>query len=145
MLLRTRMHGRIAAWTYKLALVASVIAKFVVTAEIWPSMLLSYSSKLSIVLGPLAAQAAVDLGWHAPAETDINNITTVFNAQSVYGFIFNSSDTVDKRYGTYNWCNMPHARRTEYPKPSSDFSLKYVEVVGQLKHTSTSKRILNCF
>ncbi|KAK6202082.1 hypothetical protein LQW54_009040 [Pestalotiopsis sp. IQ-011] len=99
-------------------------------------MLLSYPSKLAIVLGPLAAQAAVDLGWHAPAETDINNITTIFNAQGVYGFIFNSSDTVDEPYGTYNWCNMPHARRTEYPKPSSDFSLKYVEVI-QRHHKRT--------
>ena len=31
--------------------------------------------------------------------------------------------------GTYNWCNMPHVRRGEYPKVDSSYTLEYVEVI----------------
>ncbi|KAJ9143367.1 Phosphoglycerate mutase-like protein [Pleurostoma richardsiae] len=72
---------------------------------------------------------SVDLSWHAPAQTFINNLTSVINGQGVYGFIYNTSDTPGSEYGTYNWCNMPHVRKTEYVKPSSDYELAYVELI----------------
>ncbi|KAF7519072.1 hypothetical protein G7054_g13212 [Neopestalotiopsis clavispora] len=117
---------------------ASAVMVFVLTIDIWSNMLASSSSiGIFAAILPVAAQAVVDLEWHAPAESDINNITRVFSTQGVYGFIFNSSDTGDKPYGTYNWCNMPHARKTEYPIPSnSDLTLKYVEVI-QRHHKRT--------
>ncbi|KAH7310613.1 hypothetical protein B0I35DRAFT_412101 [Stachybotrys elegans] len=31
--------------------------------------------------------------------------------------------------GTYNWCNMPHVRRTEYPRVNASYALEYVEVI----------------
>jgi hypothetical protein len=75
------------------------------------------------------AAPTVDLGWHAPSSTEINNLTQVIGGSGVYGFIFNSSNTPPHEYGTYNWCNMPHVRATEYKKPASEYQLQYVEVV----------------
>lgn len=76
------------------------------------------------------ATSTVDLSWHAPSATEINNLTQVIGGSGVYGFIFNSSTTPAHEYGTYNWCNMPHVRATEYKKPSSEYKLQYVEVVS---------------
>ena len=73
---------------------------------------------------------AVDLSWHAPNATVINNLTQVIEGSGVYGFIYDSSTTPDSEYGTYNWCNMPHVRAEEYKKPSSEYKLQYVEVVS---------------
>ena len=70
-----------------------------------------------------------NLGWHPPVQTSVNNLTHVLGDSGVYGFIYDTSETPDDRYGTYNWCNMPHARKTEYVKPSSDYELVYVELV----------------
>ncbi|EOO00330.1 putative histidine acid phosphatase family protein [Phaeoacremonium minimum UCRPA7] len=72
---------------------------------------------------------SVDLGWYAPASTLINNLTNVVTAEGVYGFIYDTSDTPASEYGTYNWCNMPHVRKTEYVTPSSDYELAYVELI----------------
>ena len=47
-----------------------------------------------------------------------------------YGYIYDSSKTPDDKYGVYNWCNMPHVRKTEYVKASDEFELQYVEVVS---------------
>ncbi|KAH6640052.1 histidine acid phosphatase [Truncatella angustata] len=91
--------------------------------------MLSHPSTFLATLLSATAHAAVDLDWHAPTQTDVNNITTAFGGNGVYGFIFNSSNTPVDKYGTYNWCNMPHVRKTEYIKPSADYSLKYVEVI----------------
>jgi 2-phosphoxylose phosphatase len=72
----------------------------------------------------------VDLTWHAPNATNINNLATVVNGTGVYGFIFNNSVTpASTSYGTYNWCNMPHVRRTEYVQAPSEYTLEYVEVI----------------
>ncbi|ORY58499.1 histidine acid phosphatase [Pseudomassariella vexata] len=76
-----------------------------------------------------AAAVEVDLRWHAPSQTQFNDLATALNGTGIYGFIFNSSTTPDAEYGTYNWCNMPHVRHTEYPVPNSSFSLSYVEVI----------------
>jgi hypothetical protein len=87
---------------------------------------------MALVAASLAAHgsAAVDLSWHAPNASQINNLTQVVTGSGIYGFIFNSSVTPAKEYGTYNWCNMPHVRATEYKKPSSEYKLKYVELVS---------------
>lgn len=80
------------------------------------------------------AAVAVDLSWHAPSSTALNDLSQVLSGTGVYGFIYNSSTTPDKQYGTYNWCNMPHVRATEYKKPSPEYKLQYVEVVCILLH-----------
>lgn len=75
---------------------------------------------------------AVDLGWYAPAQTLVNNLTHVVanSTTGVYGFIYDSSYTPDDEYGTYNWCNMPHVRKTEYVVPDDEYELVYVELVS---------------
>jgi len=75
---------------------------------------------------------SVDLKWYPPANTSINNLDTALYGTGVYGFIFNTSHTPDEKYGTYNWCNMPHVRRKEYVRPSAEYRLKYVEVVSSV-------------
>ncbi|UNI19743.1 Acid phosphatase [Purpureocillium takamizusanense] len=67
--------------------------------------------------------------WHAPRQTSLNNLTAVLSGSGVYGFIYNSSSTPSERYGTYNWCNMPHVRRTEYVRPPPEYELQYVELI----------------
>lgn len=80
----------------------------------------------------LLARGGGDVGalWHPPAQGDVNNLTLALGGRGVYGFIFNSSTTPDARYGTYNWCNMPHVRRAEYERAPAGFELKYVELVS---------------
>lgn len=76
--------------------------------------------------------ALADLGWHAPSQTLINNLTNVVgtSTEGVYGFIYNSSHTSDDEYGAYNWCNMPHVRASEYVVPGDEYELVYVELVS---------------
>lgn len=74
--------------------------------------------------------AAVDLSWHAPSSSWINNLTKVIEGSGVYGFIYNSSATPVEEYGGYNWCNMPHVRASEYVIPAAGYKLQYVEVVS---------------
>ncbi|KAK4465992.1 counting factor 60 [Cladorrhinum samala] len=71
----------------------------------------------------------VDLSWYPPKQTQINNLTAVMAGEGTYGWIYNSSETPDDRYGTYNWCNMPHVRKQEYVIPSSEYNLIYVELI----------------
>ncbi|KAI9149144.1 Chitinase [Paramyrothecium foliicola] len=78
---------------------------------------------------PGAVAQAVDIDWHAPAKTDINDLDKVLSAKGVYGWIYDSSETPDDKYGTYNWCNMPHVRSKEYVKAKDEFKLQYVEVI----------------
>ena len=75
---------------------------------------------------------AIDLSWHAPNATAINNLTQVVGGDGIYGWILNNSATPDNEYGIYNWCNMPHVRKTEYKKPSSEYKLQYVELARLL-------------
>ncbi|PGH13163.1 hypothetical protein AJ80_06408 [Polytolypa hystricis UAMH7299] len=72
---------------------------------------------------------AVDVSWHAPSATEINDLDRVLNGTGVYGFIFDSSKNPNKDYGQYNWCNMPHVRKREYPRASKEYELQYVEVI----------------
>ncbi len=78
------------------------------------------------------AGTTIDLSWHAPISTVINNLSKVVEGDNIYGWIYDSSTTDNSEYGVYNWCNMPHVRKTEYPKPSLGYNLQYVEVVRSL-------------
>jgi hypothetical protein len=79
----------------------------------------------------LSNNGAVDLGWYQPNKTAINNLTTVINSTGFPGFLYNGSYTPEEEYGTvYNWCNMPHVRKTEYVKPAIEYEFHYVEVVS---------------
>lgn len=71
-----------------------------------------------------------NLSWHAPRKTWINDLSEVINGTGTHGFIFNSSQLPPGTpYSAYNWCNMPHVRRQEYPKAMQGYTLEYVEVV----------------
>ncbi|KAF2115506.1 acid phosphatase [Lophiotrema nucula] len=73
---------------------------------------------------------SIDLSWHAPMSSRINNLSSAINDTGTYGFVFNSSLLPEGiPYGSYNWCNMPHVRRAEYQKTNSSFVLVYVEVI----------------
>lgn len=83
------------------------------------------------VAAAVAAQneVQVDLSWHAPKKSWINDLGQVLNSTGTNGFLFNSSQLpVGVNYGTYNWCNMPHVRKEEYVKADEEFELVYVEV-----------------
>lgn len=77
-----------------------------------------------------SSAATVDLGWYAPNATSTNNLTQVMAGADIYGWIYNNSQVPADEYGIYNWCNMPHVRKTEYKVPPSEYKLQYVEVVG---------------
>ncbi|OAQ97826.1 hypothetical protein LLEC1_00008 [Akanthomyces lecanii] len=99
-----------------------------------PSLASSAAAALGLLLGcgmPLrsARAAEADTKWYAPSKNQVNDLDTVPTAAGVYGFIYNSSRTPDNDYGVYNWCNMPHVRRSEYVKPSAEYELKYVELI----------------
>ncbi|CRK43257.1 hypothetical protein BN1723_005578 [Verticillium longisporum] len=82
------------------------------------------------VVGSTVSAQSIDVSWHAPAKSQVNaNFTEVLNGEGKWGFIYDTSETPIDKYGTYNWCNMPHVRKTEYVKPSDDFELKYVELI----------------
>lgn len=78
---------------------------------------------------PPASDSAVDVSWYPSLSTKINNLDSVINGTGIYGFIFDSSTFPEGTpYNTYNWCNMPHVRATEYPTVNSSYELVYVEV-----------------
>jgi hypothetical protein len=69
----------------------------------------------------------VDLSWHAPAQSQVNSLSSAINGTGTYGFIFNSSQGP---LDTYNWCNMPHVNTKTYPRvKDSSYKLEYVEVI----------------
>lgn len=82
--------------------------------------------------GPSPEMTTVDLGWYPPSQTVVNNLTNVVSdsTSGVYGYIYDSSYTPDEDYGTYNWCNMPHVRASEYKVPPDEYELVYVELVS---------------
>ena len=89
----------------------------------------------------------VTLSWFPPNATQINDLSSVVNSTDTYGFVFNSSSNPPGvEYGTYNLCNMPHAREQEYVIPPSQYKLEYVEVVrcpcnGELPTILTTHKI----
>ncbi|KAL0940607.1 uncharacterized protein CTRU02_203370 [Colletotrichum truncatum] len=126
-----------AAWIKSLVLIAS----FVIFVEFSFSQIMGPKSGSSMlaalaILGSgsdrvvnAVGAGGVDLSWHAPSQTEVNNLAAVINGKGVWGFIYNTSETPDEKYGQYNWCNMPHVRKTEYKKASDEYELKYVELV----------------
>ncbi|KAJ1325282.1 2-phosphoxylose phosphatase [Microdochium nivale] len=108
---------------------AAAAAAFFATAVMLPSVASAQQQQ---------QQQQVDLNWYPPASSQINNLTAALTTEhGVYGFVFNSSQTpAAAGYGTYNWCNMPHARAAEYVVPSKEYKLKYVEVM-QRHHKRT--------
>jgi hypothetical protein len=95
-------------------------------------VLLMGSVTYQVVAQPNCSQSSVpvDLTWHPPNDTNINNLEYVVNGTGIDGFIFNSSTTpASTSYSTYNWCNMPHVRAKEYPLVSAEYTLEYVEIV----------------
>lgn len=90
----------------------------------------SFIAAIAASLARHGEATSVDLSWHAPSVSAINNLTQVISGEGVYGWVYNSSVVAADQYGVYNWCNMPHVRSTEYKKPSSEYNLQYVEVVS---------------
>ncbi|KAF2000748.1 phosphoglycerate mutase-like protein [Amniculicola lignicola CBS 123094] len=87
-------------------------------------------SKPVFSLSSTSRAQSVDLNWHAPKQTWINDLSAVLNGTGTHGFIFNSSALPARTpYGTYNWCNMPHVRKDIYPKANKEYELEYVEVI----------------
>ena len=118
-------HVRLMA-TYALVLVCTAFTLFQSFA--WD---IDMRPLIPLVFGSTAAaqNVTVDLKWHAPRKSWINDLSQVMNGTGTNGFVFNSSQTpAGTPYGTYNWCNMPHVRAQEYPKVSKGFELVYVEV-----------------
>lgn len=124
-----------ASWFIRLVPVLGVIIFYrFVSQEYYTMRTNPRTSFIAAIAASLSlhgkADGAVDLGWYAPNATEINDLTKVIGGQGVYGFIYNSSATPASEYGTYNWCNMPHVRATEYKTPASEYKLQYVEVVS---------------
>lgn len=73
---------------------------------------------------------SVDASWYPPVSNNVNNLDQTIDGHGTYGFMFDSSILPpETEYGTYNWCNMPHVRATEYPRVNSSYELQYVEVI----------------
>ncbi|KAM4059298.1 Histidine acid phosphatase family protein [Hirsutella rhossiliensis] len=88
----------------------------------------SASAAAAVAQSPVTS-AGADIKWHAPSQTSVSNLTEALHGSGVFGFIFNSSATPDDEYGIYNWCNMPHVRRSEYLQPKPEFELRFVELI----------------
>ena len=124
-----------------------LVGIFLLLGKMWmswsgrPSLLSVLGVTAPIATTTAVAEVQVDLSWHAPLQTEINDLEKVMAGSGVYGFIYNTSATPDEKYGVYNWCNMPHVRRREYPVPGQNedggnYELQYVEVI-QRHHKRT--------
>lgn len=121
------------------SVLAGVLPQILTFFDFWQSNMVMRLRNL-FVFGSLARGIAaqcsqrngsIDLGWHAPNKTHVNDLNFVINGTGANGFIYNTSVTpVTAGYGTYNWCNMPHVRRQEYVKAPEGYKLEYVELVG---------------
>ncbi|KAI8801312.1 histidine phosphatase superfamily, partial [Cladochytrium replicatum] len=104
----------------------------------------AHMSILVILAGAIAViEASVDVSWHRPSYTDVNNLAAVLSGANSSTRIFDSSTTPDNLYGIYNYCNMPHVRAREYPVANSTFELKYVEVIH--RHHKRTPYLSNTF
>lgn len=99
----------------------------------------------SSLLGLLAAAPVLgndpNMKWFPPSSSQVNDLDKVLNGKGTWGFIYDSSHTSDDKYGTYNWCNMPHARKREYKKASKEYELQYVEVVSSVLCSDMIRRL----
>lgn len=117
------LHPIILALTIAIALTSYLAAMYASRAT---AILLA---SVPFLASRVAAED-VDVGWYPPSRSEVNDLDSAVNAEGVYGFIFDSSDTPDEKYGTYNWCNMPHARKREYVRAPEEYELQYVELVS---------------
>ncbi|KAH6856151.1 histidine acid phosphatase [Chaetomium sp. MPI-CAGE-AT-0009] len=128
-------HRRIPRYTAILVVLLGISLSLLLLNQGLSEMLLHASYMLVAFAGTGLSQSlhrgneTVDLSWHAPKQTQLNNLTAVVDGDGVYGFIYNSSDTPDEIYGVYNWCNMPHVRKKEYAKAPREYELVFVEVI----------------
>jgi len=95
----------------------------------------SATSFLSIPIATFASTSisnnttAVELSWHPPAKSWVNDLEQVLKSTGTHGFVFNGSQLpAGVPYGTYNWCNMPHVRKEEYKRVEHELQMIYVEV-----------------
>lgn len=95
------------------------------------SFLFRLAPSLVFATATNSSSQIVDLNWYPPRNTSVSSLSSAINGTGVYGFIFNSSQTPPSEpyAGTYNWCNMPHVRRSEYPAVNSSLKLAYVELI----------------
>lgn len=84
-----------------------------------------------VALGQSSSLAdQIDAQWHKPANYWDTDLDKTVDAEGTYNFIFNSSsDPQGVKYGDYNYCNMPHVRRSEYKIPDREYKLEFVEVI----------------
>lgn len=72
----------------------------------------------------------------SPKDVDVGNLDKVL-ADSIASIgAYKASYVGPNDYGSYNYCNMPHVRASEYIVPSPEYELKYVEVI-QRHHKRT--------
>lgn len=110
-----------------------LLAGALIVTSYFAAMNLSKHSALLLASAPFLTPSGaedVDVRWHAPSEREVNNLDSALSSEGTYGFIFDSSETPDGEYGSYNYCNMPHVRKTEYVKADSEYELQYVELVS---------------
>lgn len=112
-----------------------LLAGALVVTSYLAAMHLSKGTAAFLAFAPLLESTTaedVDLSWHPPVDSQVNSLDSALTSDGVYGFIFDSSETPDEDYGTYNWCNMPHVRSAEYARPSPEYELQYVELVSSI-------------
>jgi len=131
---RQPVAGSRGATTVAIALsIATALLVCYQEMEYWRKRAVALAAALHLVSPTathFASGATVDIGWYPPSQTSLNNLTGVASGTGVYGFLFNSSETPNAQYGTYNWCNMPHVRKNEYVVPPKEYELHYVELVS---------------
>jgi hypothetical protein len=121
------MHNVLHLALYALALLCTALT----LVHLFGSTMISPKAILPLLWVPIVAagNASVNLDWHAPKKSWINDLDQVLNGTGTNGFVFSGSQLpAGTPYGTYNWCNMPHVRREEYPRASAEYKLQYVEV-----------------
>lgn len=147
------------SWLWLLAVIPAgyILAQFFQPATsffIVPSLSVTQAAEMD---------RSVDLSWHAPISSTINSLGSAINGTGTYGFVFNSSTLPEEipygiiiifpfrivvkvahiHSGAYNWCNMPHVQRAEYPQVNSSYVLDYVEVIH--RHHKRTPYAVNTF
>ncbi|KAI4233334.1 MAG: hypothetical protein LQ349_004466 [Xanthoria aureola] len=131
------MNGIFPSRISFLWLLAAILAGYYASQRL-PDYVTSFFTVSSLsVMQAANIDVAVDLSWHAPISSNINSLSATVNGTGTHGFIFDSSSLPEGipyasswvYLGTYNWCNMPHVRRAEYPTVNSSYVLEYVEVI----------------
>ena len=118
-------------------LITDSLTSFNIFGHLWQNNMFIRLRDL-LFFGSLASRAAaqcsqsngtIDLSWHPPNLTNINNLSFVINGTGANGFYNTSVTPATTAYSTYNWCNMPHVRQQEYVKAPQGYKLEYVELV----------------